>query len=151
MKYKPTDPLPIRTCGTNINSGFDAAKDAMKSSKWEKQKQFVIFISGVEANRPQDGTKNDFVKGIDVPTTFTIFFSRDERVPQSIQLMTDNIKQNGYSASNPLSRVWGFDNSSKGDAQAIEESKTKLTKFLMENIMATIYRNVFSKSNFLYH
>ncbi|MGD9201229.1 MAG: hypothetical protein PVI26_06680 [Chitinispirillia bacterium] len=82
LKYKPSVAVGKRT---NINCAFDAAKHAMISSKYAKNKQFIIFFSDGKANLPDRITKDDYTHGVDVPTTFTIFFSPNGSVPISLQ------------------------------------------------------------------
>ncbi len=113
---------------THINAGFKAVKKAMQSAKYPKENHFVIFISDGEANYPEDGTENDFVEGTDVPTTFTIYFTSDNTIPQTIQDMTTNIQNNGYSTSNPESNLWAFQNT-------IYDS---LMTYILENILGFI-------------
>jgi hypothetical protein len=61
--------------GTNINLAFITAKNAMKSAKNSKDRQFVIFFSDGEATAsiPSIKDQNDFQKGVDVPTSFTVY------------------------------------------------------------------------------
>jgi hypothetical protein len=131
MVYKHK--LPYQQYNTNINCGFDAAKDALNSSTSRRYRQFIVFISDGEANQPQDGTKNEFSKGENCPTTFTIYFPRHEDVPQSIKLMTENVQKNGYSSSNHLSKYWRYVNRGKKD----------LKDFVMKNIMSAIFKTNF--------
>jgi len=126
LKYQPSVPIRERT---NINCAFDAAKHAMLSSKYSKNEQYIIFFSDGEANEPDQRTKDNYTKGVDVPTTFTIFFSRNGFVPASIQLMTNNIKNNGYSDINNLTRCWGYENT----------TKDSLMNFLLENVFKSIF------------
>lgn len=112
-----TDRPPVAgSGGTDITLGFDAARVAMKESKALPEDRYIIFLSDGEptGNRPN---KMDFQKGMGMPTTFTVYFTGrgglggggPGTVPASIVTMTDNIKVNGYSASNPKSAYWGID------------------------------------------
>ncbi|MBN1980218.1 MAG: hypothetical protein JW795_01720, partial [Chitinivibrionales bacterium] len=130
LKYTPSDiNLQMgRNSGTNITYGFEAAKLAMEKSTCPKEKQFVIFYSDGEANQPDSLTIWKFKDGVGVPTTFSVFFSLADTVPQSIQIMTENIKKNGYSISNPLSNLW-----------SIKTDHITLMKLLMENVIPKIF------------
>ncbi len=123
LTYKPSFD---NTANTNINIGFIAAKDAMKSAANPPDRQFVIFFSdGEPKGNSQAGLPiNDFISGKGMPTTFTVFFTRNIVAPQSIQLLTDNIKKNGYSTSNPESNLW-----------AIQTNHDALLDLLMSNVV----------------
>ena len=128
MKYMPTN-YSSNSTGTNINVGFDAAKHAFQSALYVRNRQFIIFLSDGEAtiaNGPHSNP-DDFEAGEGVPTTFTIFFTKQDSVPQSIQTMTDNIQSNGYSSSNSKSKAWDID-----------PNKQDLMKFIMDSIMTNI-------------
>lgn len=104
--------------GTDITLGFKAAKAAMRDSRAEKQHQYFIFLSDGEPSG-QDAEAMEFKYGIETPTTFTVYFTGKDPigvpglpggdVPDVIAEMTDNIKANGFSASNPKSAYWGID------------------------------------------
>lgn len=98
----------LRTTATNITTGFDAAKDAMSNSPHQKEDQFVIFLSDGEANQPSNDhpTRDRFITGENVPTTFTIFFSPYEQAPQQLYTMTENIRNNNYSPTNTSGDIW---------------------------------------------
>jgi hypothetical protein len=98
--------------GTDITLGFQAAKQAMATATAGKEGQFFIFLSDGAPGSPDDSRTaqiNDFVTGANVPTTFTVFFNNGNNVPQTIANMTNNIKANAYSASNPKSAYFGID------------------------------------------
>ncbi len=113
LQYQPTDPT-LAEVSTHINACFEAAKHAFNTSinTNKRERQFIIFISDGEATFPQGPTQNDYIQGIGAPTTYTVFFSRSGMVPNPIRTMTENIKMNGYSLTNPSSNFWGFNNTS---------------------------------------
>lgn len=125
-------PNPRPAGGTNITLGFRAAKDAMSKASFPKKDQFVVFISDGEATEPSNDPvfMNEFISGNDVPTTYTVFFSKNSTAPQTLTDMNDNIKDNGYSQTNKKSQLWPYTNTTS-DA---------LLKFLMEKVV-----NNFSK------
>lgn len=100
LTYKNTAVDPK---GTNINSGFNAAKDAFKSATYPKGKQFIIFIS----DGLQEGGTDDYLLGKNTPTTFTIYMAKSASFPppQKLRDMTANIQNNGYSTTNPKSVI----------------------------------------------
>jgi hypothetical protein len=114
--------------GTNINLGFLAAREAFANAKSPKDQQYLIFLS--------DGEPTTFLPGYDslyfrdstqgVPTTFTVFFPAGP-VPASLQKMTDNIKINNYSATNPQSGI-----------TSINASYQNLMTALMKNVISQI-------------
>lgn len=114
LVYKPV----FNTIGyTNINTAIDAATLAMQNATNPKDNQFIIFLSDGEPypTQTRDGTHGDknpntFQQGVDIPTTFTVYFVSNTRdgVPASIQTMTNNIRTNNYSKNNPLSNVWSI-------------------------------------------
>lgn len=98
---------------TNINSAFDAALQAMSTAKNPKRRQFIIFLSDGEPHPLYDSTQHGnkdpffFQKGINSPSTFTVYLSNTETTPpQSLKLMTQNIQNNNYSESNKYSDIW---------------------------------------------
>ncbi|HEX2959669.1 MAG TPA: Calx-beta domain-containing protein [Chitinispirillaceae bacterium] len=111
---------PYKTdANTNINTAFDAARLAMLGTTNDKENQFIIFLSdgvptsltNIKGDNPHANKDlNDFQKGTDLPTTFTVYFVRNtaDGVPASIQAMTDNIRANNYSKNNSLSNVWSI-------------------------------------------
>ncbi|MDG5815926.1 hypothetical protein QA601_12615 [Chitinispirillales bacterium ANBcel5] len=102
LVYQPEFTMPK---STNINSGFDAAKEAFGNTDIPLDDRFVIFLSDGEANRPR-GSEWEHVQGVDVPTTFTVFFTKDEQAPPSLIEMTENIRNSGYTRKNVLSDIW---------------------------------------------
>jgi hypothetical protein len=99
--------------GTDITLGFEAAQVAMAAAKAPKENRYFIFLSDGEpasVDVPREGRRNDFVLGENMPTTFTVFFDNDDTptAPHNIVRMTDNIRANGYSASNAKSAVWAI-------------------------------------------
>lgn len=96
--------------GTDITLGFEAAKLAMADSKSPKANQFFVFLSdgapgGVDSGRT--AMQNDFERGTNTPTTFTVYFTRGNgSAPAAIRTMTTNIQNNGYSTSNPQSAAY---------------------------------------------
>ena|GEM_PF-1700638 len=93
--------------GTDITLGFEAAKLAMQTATAPKANQYFIFLSDGEPGGVDSGRtamQNEFVQGVNTPTTFTVYFTRGNgQVPQSIRNMTTNIQANNYSATNPES------------------------------------------------
>jgi hypothetical protein len=110
--------------GTDITLGFQSALQALKTSTASKENQFFIFISDGEPGSVDDsraGVINDFKAGVGVPTTFTIFFGRQTSAGYTAtNEMTNNIKANGYSKTNPQSAIWSITDASK--LQGILES-----------------------------
>ena len=115
--------------GTNINIGFEAAKDAMLASPSPKDRHFCIFLSDGEATEPANGDMFLYVNGTGVPTTFTVYYTPDDSIQafENLVKMTNNIKNNGYSSSNPLSNLW-----------SIKTDYNTLMKLLMENVIKLI-------------
>lgn len=114
---------------THINAGINAVRKAMQSAQYKKDNHYTIFISDGEATYPNDGTENDFVGGQKMPTTFTIFFVKQGgQAPQTLVDFTNNVRTNGYSATNPDSEIWEFQNT----------NYEALMKFLMENVVNQI-------------
>ena len=118
---------------TNINVAFEAAKEAMQSASNPRDRRYFIFFSD-GLPRPPDRDHAGyppyhFVRGEDIPTTFTVFFSEKEgdSAPDSIEQMTENIRDNGYSAGNPSSEVW-----------TIQASYETLLDLLMRSVIGTI-------------
>jgi hypothetical protein len=139
---QPLDPLNVRD-GTDITLGFDAAKVAMgESHAASKNDQYFIFLSDGQPSSPDTPRVpriNEFQDGAATPTTFTVFFKQTRRdevptAPQSIITMTDNIKANGYSASNPKSQYWAL-NPNTGD----------LLSLLQGSVLNPIFSNLSAK------
>ncbi|MBN1983136.1 MAG: VWA domain-containing protein [Chitinivibrionales bacterium] len=118
---------------TNINVGFEGAKEGLAASSFEKEKRFIIFYSDGISTKPDDASKENYVKGESVPTAFTVFLSFDDKktIPDNLKTMTENIKKNGYSGSNPLSNIW-----------SIQTEHDTLLNLLMKNVIAKIISNI---------
>ena len=132
LTYVPSN-IASNSRNTNINCGFDAAKHAMLASQYEKACHYVIFLSDGEANYPQ-GSADAYVQGTDVPTTFTIYFTRTGTPPQELIDFTANVQGNGYSTTNPSSNLWAFENT---------EYDT-LMKFIMDSVVSVIQQTQIS-------
>ncbi len=134
LQYVPED-TSNHSLYTNINVGFMAAKHAFQSTSIATDKQHIVFFSdGEPAGDMQAGLPRfHFRDGDSVPTTYTVFFTKDNQAPSSLQTMTENIQKNGYSSSNPSSNLW-----------TIESSHDALLALVLENIMGTIF---YSKPN----
>jgi von Willebrand factor type A domain len=103
----------IGTGETNINGAFIGAKQAFLSAKNPSDHQFMIFLSDGEATGHWQAGLDPFwydtpagVAGL--PTTFTVFFNKAGNQPASLTTMTNNVKVNGYSSSNPQSNIWSL-------------------------------------------
>lgn len=118
---------------TNITIAFEAAKHAHLNQELplKKNKHFNIFFSdgkaGLKAGDVMAGTVDEYKKGIDVPTTFTFFYESDQDSYNALQLMTSNIKNNGYSNNNKLTQMWNL----AGDWDGIK-------KILVDDVFGTI-------------
>lgn len=133
LKYKPTPAWPdSANPESNINAGFNAAKEAFTASLHPKNRHFIIFLTDGNVTWPQDSSKNYFIQGINVPTTFTVFFTNSTTPPQNLYTMTNNIKANAYSIKNPSSNLW----SSKTDYPTLMKS---LLDLILETISTCIY------------
>jgi hypothetical protein len=134
LNYQPTN-TSLSEFWTNINAGFDAARSAFQASlnANRKSKQFIIFLSDGEANRPSSGDDPQrFQQGDTIPTTFTVYFTTGGGgVPASISTMTANIRNNGYSSSNPRSTYWGYQNT----------GFQQLMNLLMDSVFTVIATN----------
>ena len=118
----------FESVSTNITAGFQAAKHAMLSSRYPKSHHFIVFLSDGVANMPQDATMDEYVDGVNTPTTFTVYFTLDSLAPGKLLTMTENIKINGYSQSNKWSNIWAFYNT----------DYAKLMDFLYNNVIGLI-------------
>jgi hypothetical protein len=137
LTYQPTGRDFEDHSGTHINIGFDAAKEAMKSSSFTKENQYVIFFSDGDANQTTSPKRVDyFSEGINVPTTFTVYFTESAtgNAPRSLQTMTRNIQSNNYSSSNPSSQLW-----------TIQTNFDALMNLAMKNIFNPLILNVKQK------
>ncbi|MBD3346156.1 MAG: hypothetical protein GF401_13950 [Chitinivibrionales bacterium] len=127
LVYKPDFEI---NRSTNINMGFEAVKDAMNGASNPPERQFVIFLSDGDARGNEMAGYDDryyFSKGENVPTTFTVFFTSSGDAPSSLETMADNVKQNGYSVTNPKSALW-----------TIQTSHDDLMDLFMEKILTNI-------------
>lgn len=137
LDYRPSG----AEVGTNITCGFDGAVSAFKKAANPANRHYVIFISDGDANVPtdNDAERERFMQGIDVPTTFTIFFSKMDTetdngidtliIPQSIPTMTNNINTNN---GNQDSKYWAYQNNSEDE----------LMTFLMDNVISVIDQKI---------
>lgn len=95
---------------TDISLAFDAAREAFKKAIYPKSKQYIIFLSDGEpqfVDYERRDKINEYRSGDGLPATFTAFWINAlQPIPQQIAQMTENIKNNGYSATNMLSTVW---------------------------------------------
>ncbi len=96
--------------GTDISIAFEAAKEAFSNASYDKDKQFILFISDgkhdlIDSERLSNST--NYISGVGIPTTYTAYFiNEDQAIPSQIKEMTTNIQNNGYSANNFSSKVW---------------------------------------------
>lgn len=110
LEYKPTT-NELAGRNTHINAGFDAAKDAMDSSLYEVDCHFIVFLSDGVANTAVNGRDPDeYVLATEVPPTYTVYFTRNGQLPQTIADFTTNVQNNGYSKNSPGSKAWAFEN-----------------------------------------
>jgi hypothetical protein len=126
--YRNIRPL-TGTGETNINGAFEAAKQAFAHARYPRSRQFVLFLSdGVPAGTAQAGLPSNYYEGgVNIPTTFTVYFTASATAPASLTTMTNNIRNNNYSATNPKSNLW-----------AIATSHDALLSLIMNNVMGTI-------------
>ncbi len=124
--------------GTNITVAFDAAKQGFKQTTIKKERQFIVFISDGEAKAPSDNNERlRFLKGDTTPTTYTVFFSPDSTPSDTLKIMTQNIRTNGYSTTNDSSKIF-----------ALKVTDTKSLMILMMNsIMKTVLSVSYGKAN----
>ncbi|MBN1980986.1 MAG: hypothetical protein JW795_05610 [Chitinivibrionales bacterium] len=134
LEYKPTwIGLPG---GTNITSGFRCSKTAFQKTEIEREHQFILFFSDGEANEPKGDSTTifDYRNGKDVATSFTVYFTNDgSPALQNLVTMTNNIKKNGYSRTNPLSNLW-----------SIKTDKATLMALLQKNVLPVIFSQLTS-------
>ncbi|HUI90704.1 MAG TPA: VWA domain-containing protein [Chitinivibrionales bacterium] len=112
LVYQPSWPNP--TGGeTNINGAIIAAKQEFLSAKNPAANQYTILMTdGEPTGRWQAGYDSLWfstptgVAGL--PTTFTVFFNKQGQAPACLTTMTNNVKINGYSSSNPESNIWAL-------------------------------------------
>lgn len=107
LKLKATPYINNWGTGTNIDNGFKAAVEAMRNSSNAPEEQFIIFLSDGTGDSSKIDYKDGFINGKDdpIPTTFTIFFTNDSAAPELLVEMSDSIKVNEYSKSNPVHTV----------------------------------------------
>jgi hypothetical protein len=117
-----------RAGGTNINLAFLAAREAFAYTKSSKDQQYIVFLSDGEPTTPLSGYDlyyfRDSTQGL--PMTSTVFFPA-WATPPSLQIMTDNVKKNNYSAINPQSNI-----------TSIDASYGNLMTVLMKNVISKI-------------
>jgi hypothetical protein len=94
-------------------------------------RRFIIFLSDGEANIPNGNLADNYIAGTNVPTTFTVFFSRNPTPPPKLLTMTNNIKGNGYSSKNPSSSIW-----------AIQTDYPTLMKLLIDSVLTNIINTI---------
>ncbi|MBN1981826.1 MAG: VWA domain-containing protein [Chitinivibrionales bacterium] len=118
---------------TFITAGFEAGKLAMKESLFPKDHQFFIFYSDGISNVPDNDVelRDRYVKGEQTPTTFTVYFSTNDQTPQNLLTMTENIKKNNFSTSNPHSAIW-----------SIKTSHDSLMSLLKKQVLPTIFSTI---------
>ncbi|MEO7426101.1 MAG: vWA domain-containing protein [Fibrobacteria bacterium] len=132
-------PLSTRD-GTDITLGFQAAKVAMRDSRAARNEQYFIFLSDGSPTNVDDGREamqDDFIQGENTPATFTVFFkagASQPKAPANVVKMTENIRANGYSASNPKSDYW-----------ALNLPGSQLLALLQSSVISTILTNAASK------
>lgn len=91
---------------TNITRAFDAANQAYlhQTPQLEKSRHVTIFFSDglatLESTSPEYPYLNDYVKGENTPSTFTVFYNSSTSDLAKLEQMTENIKNNGYSEKN---------------------------------------------------
>lgn len=130
------DPADIRN-GTDITLGFDAAKVALRDASAPKDAQYIIFLSDGDPSyldEPRKDRENDFQRGEGVPATFTVFFTgsdRDTTAPKTIRTMTEAIRANGYSGTNPQSAYW-----------AVGQPGIQLSTLLRNSVLNPIFTNL---------
>jgi hypothetical protein len=132
LVYQPNYSRSTSGGETNINGAFIAAKEAFLAAKNPKEQQYIIFLSdGEPAGNTQAGHASNYFdtpEGVaNVSTTFTVYFNANGQRPASLVTMTDNIKINGYSATNPKSDLW-----------TLNTSFDALLNLLMNNVIKTI-------------
>ena len=126
LKYEPNFSANVTT---NINGAFEAVRQILPGAANPVENQFMVFLSDGEPRGGSQAGKPalDFVEGVGMPTTFTVFFTSDREGPESINQMTENIRANGFSFSNRYSDVW-----------ALEASHESLLELLMGKVVQTV-------------
>lgn len=119
--------------GTNINYGFDGALQGLKTIPEPViplDQRYVIFLSDGEANSVSFDPRDPwaFAEAENTPTTFTVFLSNNlSTPPRRLQDFTENVRENGYSQSNPKSAIW-----------SIRANREELMTLFMDNIIRPI-------------
>ncbi|MBN2036858.1 MAG: VWA domain-containing protein [Chitinispirillaceae bacterium] len=90
--------------GTNITLAFEAAKQLLKASARQNASKYIIFLSDGEHTAGGDA----YTRGDSCPTTFTLFFTSTGTTPANLVTMTNNIRTNNFSLTNPKSNIWPF-------------------------------------------
>lgn len=136
---------------TNIDPAFTAAIEAMSETSTAKKNQYIIFVSdGDDLGYYKDENGKivmsikDFEDGKigsnPIPTTFTIFFTKDGTAPASLKTMTKNIKSNGYSSSNTEhSSITPYENTT---LEALED-------YIITNIASVLESSKISKPDLI--
>lgn len=116
--------------GTNITIGFRSAKEAMAKALYPKSNQFVIFFSDGQSSTGG----NEYIDGKDVPTTFSIFLAPGPSwpIPNELTTMTNNIKANNYSITNPKSDIW----------KMYSAGHDKILKLIVDNVLPHMFTKV---------
>lgn len=123
---------------TNINNAFDAALQGLLQvpvADIPLEQRFIVFLSDGEPqnqgslNPSYHGGKDPygFMAGTNTPTTFTVFLNDGGAAPDSMERMTENIRNNGFSSSNPKSAIW-----------TLRTSYEDLMSLFMNNILQPI-------------
>jgi len=118
--------------GTDITLAFTAAKDALRETSTPPERQFIVFLSdgyhgGVDVE--MESKKLDYIEGKDVPATYTIFLGDSVKAPpQQLLTMIGNIRNNGYSSTNPRSELW-----------SIASSHDTLLALMQREILSQVY------------
>ncbi len=133
MVYTPSSLVIGKS--TNINAAFAAAKHAMQTAKYNKDKQFIFFFSDGEATYPNNN-ETQFLEDVSegVPTTYTIYFTNDNMVPWQIDSLTKVIQSNGYSTMNDSSKYY-----------AVDLVMTDLNEFILKNIFPDLFNKKIPK------
>lgn len=167
LKYRPSSSAFFtgNQTSTNINTGFDAARNAFKNPEVDtnKNNHYIVFLSDGEATYPGDGTNPKipeglrYMKGDSTPTTFTVYFVIDTlKLPMRLDTMNKNIIKNGYSKSNSLSSLFLYRNKSAEELRDFMIKnifKIKVSNFVQTPInlrVNTIESNNWTDKNFLF-
>jgi hypothetical protein len=98
--------------GTDLTLAFDAARLALRDARSAEAAQFVILLSDglpSSVDNGREGLMNQYVAGTGLPATLALWFNSgtaNPLPPDPIAQMIANIGANGYSVSNPLSRIY---------------------------------------------